>query len=78
MESPTLKSRPHTIYIGATLSKCYRLLALKLGRKSSEDVIEEVLMAALENTHPDILKHVRGQEEAEEAFRKQITPAPRA
>lgn len=78
METTPFKPRTHSVYIGATLSKCYRLLALKLGRKSSEDVIEEVLMAALENTHPDILKHVRGQEEAEEAFRKQITPAPKA
>jgi hypothetical protein len=68
--------RTHSIYVSPVISKCYRLVAIKLGRKCSEDVIEEVLLAALSHSHPEIYAHVESQEIAEEEFRKSITPKP--
>jgi hypothetical protein len=71
-----VSARSQQVYVNYTISKCYRLVAIKLGRKCSEDVIEEVLLAALEGTHNDILAHVQGQEAREDAFRKSIEPMP--
>jgi hypothetical protein len=71
-----VSARSQQVYVNYTISKCYRLVAIKLGRKCSEDVIEEVLLAALSHSHPEIYAHVESQEIAEEEFRKSITPKP--